>query len=241
MSELIFGQWVFGHGGSERRHAVMRMPVTGMRGAMTVRSLCGVRGGERGLAASNKLFDPAADNHTCPTCARRWTARHAPEIPGWTKRCRSCENDKPINQFHVDKRTVDKMSTRCFDCEEAARAVVRAAEAAARAEADKQETLTRAHRRNEARFALLARWQAEPTLPTYICGSGHALIPVATKKVLSFHGAETAWPAVLWECACGQGEVTSDQTHAAAKAIQALDTLVLMRCQSVVVQVSGGR
>lgn len=234
MGELIFGQWVFGNGGSVRRHAVMRMPVAGMPRAMTVRSLCGVSG----LGASNKLFDPVSGSHTCVTCARRWTARYAPAIPGWTKRCRCCDSDKPINQFHVDKRTADKMSTRCLDCEEAARAVVRTAERAAQVEADRQDAVTRAHRWRDARLAMLIRWQGEPSLPTYVCGAGHVLTPVAEMRRQSFHGDDTVWPVVEWRCGCGISEVTSDQTHAAAKAAQALDMLSQLRRGETVVAVT---
>lgn len=231
--EPIYDQWVFGKSsaGGVRRHAVKRTRVEGFgEDAMTIQALCGVSGGLHALSASNTRFDPAADERTCQACARRWAAHQAAAVPGWTKWCRSCEREKPIGLFHVDKRTTDRLSTRCLDCEEAARAVVKAAEGAARSEALRQQALTRAHEAHQRRLDALVRWQAEDTLPSYFCSVGHVLTAVAGTRVSDWgQWPGCAWPTERWECPCGRINATDAQVARAWDALHALEVLAGVR------------
>lgn len=230
MTAMVFDQWVFGGGTGTKRHAVKRTK-GGLPNSHFVSALCGARGDSWGmLRATNDPFDPAAEADVCTTCARRWTARHAPQMPGWTKVCKSCDEDKSINQFHVDKRTRDNLSTRCLDCEEGAKRAVREAEAMLEREASRQRALGEAHEHHRARLAALTRWQAEPTLPTFTCGNGHVLTAVTGARMSELGWTRgVLWPVEQWECPCGLTDVPQEQWIAADDARRALDTLDKLR------------
>lgn len=234
MSELVFEQWVFGRTTGVKQHAVKRdgpfeHPLTGdPTGAYTVSALCGARDAQGMLNASNDLFDPAARENVCDTCARRWTARHAPQMPGWTKACKSCKTEKPINQFHVDKRTTDQLSTRCLDCEEGAKKAVKVANYLLERAAYRQQQLAEEHEHHGRRLAALRCWQDEPSLPTFTCSAGHQLVPVTGVRRTD---DDLLWPIEQWECPCGLDQVTPAQTSNTYKAQQALAALEQLRAE----------
>jgi predicted nucleic acid-binding Zn ribbon protein len=229
---MIFEQWVFGRTSGSKQHAVKRSglsehPITGeSNSAYTIHALCGARDAQGMLNASNDLFDPSARDNVCDTCVRRWTARYAPQMPGWTKECKACGTDKPINQFHVDKRTRDQLSTRCLECEEGAKRAVKQAEQLLERAAFRQRLLAEEHQRHTRRLAALVRWQNESTLPTFACSEGHPLNPVTGARRSD---DDLLWPIEQWECACDLVEVTPEQRDAAIKAALALDSLDSLR------------
>lgn len=226
MTEPVYDAWVFGRArGGTLAHAVKRNRLAAE--TFTVSSLCGVRGGLTGLIATNTHFDPAADPTTgevCAKCARRWTARQAPIIEGWTKRCDTCATDKPINQFHVDRRTTDNLSKTCLDCADAARAAVREAERLIEREADRQRVIAASTERHTRELEVLARFQDSSLLPTFTCTAGHTLAPDTTLVVCTFRFT-TELPRVAWTCPCGTAVAEGIDWGAVYDAVRALDTI----------------
>lgn len=226
MTEPIFDAWVFGRArGGTLAHAVKRNRLGA--DSFTVSSLCVVRGGLAGLIATNTLFDPATDpvvGEICTKCARRWTARQAPIIEGWTKHCENCKTDKPINQFHVDRRTSDNLSKTCLDCADATRAAVREAERLIEREADRQRVIAASNERHERDLAILARFQDSSLLPTFTCTAGHVLTPDTVLVTCAFR-FETELPRVAWTCPCGTAEAEAVDWGKIYDAIRALDTI----------------
>ena len=201
MSGMTFDQWVIGGPSNGRnRHAVMRRQ-GGLPNTYTCSSLCGARGGDGVVRGSNRPYDPTLITDPCVECARKWSALFAPQIPGLTKTCASCETDKPFSQFHADARTKDGLTKTCFDCRTAARQAVKAAEAIAERAAQNDLRQARSTEIAERRIEALRTFQCSPLTPTFTCAAGHVLAPVSVSEFSAFSGID--YDHAAWECPCG--------------------------------------
>lgn len=202
MSDLIFDEPVLAsanHG--RRRHAAIRR-ASSLPGTFTISTLCHTTGHVRG---TNTLFDPSEVTDPCMDCVRTWNAKYAPQIDGWTKACVSCERDKPINQFHVDKRTRDGLSKTCFDCARAARAAVTAAEELIARASHVQRRKADAEERHVATASVINTYQESSLVSPFECTRGHLLEPVRIEEagLGDIVLAETAL-----SCRCGTVSLT---------------------------------
>lgn len=206
MNEPLFDVWVIGgpsHG--RMRHAAKRTRCGGGTGvfadAFTASTLCGARGGDGVVRASNHLYDPTVIDEPCQTCARRWAALYAPQIEGWTKTCVSCNDEKAVTQFHTDARTKDGLTKVCFECKAAAAAAVREAERFLDFAAQNDRRQARSTQRALSNVAAMQSFQDASLAPTFRCAENHTLVPVVTSVFSTFSGID--YDEEAWSCACG--------------------------------------
>lgn len=232
MSDMIFDQWVIGGPSNGRmRHAVMRREA-GLPNSYTCSSLCGARGGDGVVRGSNRLYDPTAITDPCAECARKWSALFAPQVPGLTKTCASCETDKPFSQFHADARTKDGLTKTCFDCRTSARAAVKEAERVLERAAQDDWRQAEATRLAHIYIEAMQTFQESPLTPTFKCGQDHTLVPVLASRFSSHSGID--YDEATWECACGTRPVHQGRDDAslttildAARALKILDDVTI--------------
>jgi hypothetical protein len=135
------------------------------------------------------------NGRVCEKCVPLWSARYAESIPGFDRFCRTCGEQKPVNEFRTDKRTGDGISNTCEGCRAAAGRGRRIA--AATNERDRRlaqaETLREAELNRE--LTTLTAWQESAWTPTVRCASGHVL------------GATVLDGSLCWSCGCGAATV----------------------------------